>query len=130
LWDSLGIDFQIDTNDTCSTHVHISPDEDWKLEQVQRIACAALYFEAAFEFLLPKSRRGNEWAKSNRVDNALFKGKDVKTCIKEVLTRTTINDVANLMCNGDRHHGWNFTSFVDDDDPETIPLNSGVGLGA
>jgi len=111
LWDFVGMGFQIAVNDSCSTHIHVSPNGDWELEQVKRIACAALYFEGAFEFLLPESRRQNLYAKSNRVDNEQFKGLTVDQCIDAILGCEDIGKVAQKMCNGERSFGWNLKSF-------------------
>ena len=72
LWRLLANRWAIDSNESCRTHIHISPPTGWDDEQVKRVACGILYFESAFEFLLPPHRRGNQYAKSNRINNPHF----------------------------------------------------------
>lgn len=49
------------------------------------MAQSILYFEPAFEVLLPASRRSNIYAKSNRVDNPALQGlKSLGECFKKI----------------------------------------------
>jgi putative amidoligase enzyme len=58
---------QIKTNNTCSTHIHVSPGHGghWTLEELKEICLAIVYFEGAFLALLPPHRRDNYYCRSN-----------------------------------------------------------------
>ena len=84
---------------TCGTHVHVSPgNSEWTLEEVKNISQSILYFEEAFEVLLPPERRGNRECRSNRSDNPKLKHlHDLKTCFEKIRECTTIKALAHLM---------------------------------
>ena len=66
-------------------HVHTSPGDPnrpWQLREVQNISCAALWFERAFEVILPESRRKNEWSASIKADNRLLKDCTLPQCFQ------------------------------------------------
>jgi hypothetical protein len=44
----------IETNETCSTYMHVSLGSPWSLYDVITIACIVVYFELAFEVLVPE----------------------------------------------------------------------------
>ena len=84
---------------TCGTHVHVSPgDSEWTLEQVKNVSRSVLYFEEAFEVLLPPERRGNPECRSNRSDNQQLKDlPDLEACFQSIHQCTTIKAVVHLM---------------------------------
>ncbi|CAI7660082.1 unnamed protein product [Penicillium glandicola] len=62
---------EIVINDSCSTHVHVSPTGKYNwdyqsLDTVKRILCAYFVFEPAIQTLLPPSRRGNQYTRELR----------------------------------------------------------------
>jgi Putative amidoligase enzyme len=110
LWDFLRTFCRIETNPTCGTHVHISTpgNNQWDTESLKSISRSILWFESGFEVLVPQSRRGNEYAKSNRVDNPVFQGKTGPECFQLIEQCANNVDIVNLMNNdGDRHYAWN-----------------------
>lgn len=118
---------------TCGTHVHVSPgDSRWTLEQAKNVSRGVLYFEEAFEVLLPPERRGNRECRSNRYDNPKLKHlPDLGTCFQKIHECTTIKALVHLMnakdeyfsiaceeSNGekavtDRCYGFNFENLVE-----------------
>ncbi|KAK2809008.1 hypothetical protein FQN50_004282 [Emmonsiellopsis sp. PD_5] len=98
---------------TCSTHVHISRAEGYSVSDLKKIAQAIIYFEPAFEPILPPDRRGNEYARSNWIDNPSFGYKNLSRdqSIDYLETLTTIDQVIDTMCpNQSKYFGWNFVS--------------------
>jgi hypothetical protein len=105
---------RIETNKTCGTHIHVSPanGHEWQLEHVKSMARSILHFEPAFEVLVSAHRRGNEYTKSNSIDNPSFEHKTVAQCFDQIDQCTHVTDVADLMnANGDRYYGWNFLNL-------------------
>jgi len=116
VWVSIMGSCLIRTDQTCGTHVHISPlgNLQWHIESLKHICRSILWFESALEVVVPKTRRGNAWAKSNRFDNSKFQGKDIAQCFQLVDQCSNNTEIADLMNdNGDRHYGWNFTNLYD-----------------
>lgn len=56
-WDYLQQNYSIESNDLCGTHIHVSLIPVFELSDLQRIACAVIHFETAFEALMPPERR-------------------------------------------------------------------------
>jgi hypothetical protein len=113
LWTFLDSYMLIETHAKCGTHVHMSPLEGiWPLIHLKKICRSVLWFEAAFEILVPESRRGNRYCKSNRLDNPKFLGKSLKQCLVMIDDCQSNQDIADLMNNeGDRYYAWNFTNL-------------------
>ncbi|KAI9782445.1 MAG: hypothetical protein M1839_004931 [Geoglossum umbratile] len=114
LWDTLNLLCLADTNDSCSTHVHMSLGyEPWGVHHLKRIGYCVIYFENAFEMLAPEERRQNEYAKSNRHDNPRFLGKSDDECYRMIDACTSVSDIVHLFNNGeDRYFAWNFTNLL------------------
>ncbi|KAL9067293.1 MAG: hypothetical protein Q9161_006992 [Pseudevernia consocians] len=118
---------------TCGTHVHVSPgDSRWTLEQAKNVSRSVLYFEEAFEVLLPPERRGNRECRNNRTDNPKLKHlPDLGSCFQKIHECTTIKALVHLMnakdeylsiaceeSNGenavtDRCYGFNFENLME-----------------
>jgi len=122
-----------------------SPEQQWTLEGLQKIARSALWFESAFEVILPHSRRGNWFARSNKIENCLLRDLTFKECFEWIGKCQTINQLVWLMCPWDfgsqnpapmtfpqedrrvvlRLYGWNFANLDD------LPDNKGtIGTSA
>lgn len=119
------------THFTCGTHVHVSPGgSKWTLNQVKNVSRSVLYFEEAFELLLPPNRRENPTCRSNRIDNPKLRHlPDLHTCCAKIHACTTIEDLVLLMnakegaipfwCDGreitlpERCYGFNFNNLLD-----------------
>lgn len=63
----------LSTNRHCSIHVHISVAIGFTLQELKKIAQCIIHFKSAIEALVPPSCRGNEFAKSNWIDNPRFR---------------------------------------------------------
>lgn len=106
----------------CGTHIKVSQDPAWELEEIRRIALAVIHFETAFEALLPKSQVSDLHMKSNWLDSqplglsGLTRRESIAKIGSPSLT-TTIKQVVDLV-NGDeqeetkRHFAWNFCNLL------------------
>lgn len=115
---------------TCGTHVHVSPGgSKWTLDQVRNVSRSVLYFEEAFELLLPPDRRANPECRSNRIENRKLRHlPDLDTCCQKIHECTTIDALVRLMnanvivgensyeevfATTDRRYGFNFENLLD-----------------
>lgn len=81
MFDNVGKLATFITNKSCSNHIHISPGvprpgmpgPDWTLAELKRIACCIIYFEPAFQVLLPHSRRKNKFCKTSSKNSIVLK---------------------------------------------------------
>jgi hypothetical protein len=99
------------TNDSCGTHIHLSPEIDsWKLEDLQKLCCCILYFERAFEVLYPESRGQRaayeaaakaywraRYAKANWTDNPKLAKLPYEQCVEQIMGVKTIRELRHLM---------------------------------
>lgn len=113
LWTFLDDNMLIETHAKCGTHVHMSPLEGiWPLMHLKKICRCVLWFENAFEVLVPESRRGNHYCKSNQHDNPKFLDKSLQQCLGMIDECQSNQDVVDLMNNdGDRYYAWNFVNL-------------------
>lgn len=93
---------------TCGTHVHVSPGEgEWTLKQAKNVSRSILYFEEAFEVLLPPERCGNRECRSNRIDNPKLKHlPDLQACLEKVEECSSTKALIHLM-NAKEDDSWN-----------------------
>lgn len=117
MWSAVDAKYQIIPHKSCGTHVHISVAEGYNLGTVKRIAQAVIYFEPAFEALLPPDRRQNEYTMSNWIDNPHF-GHRNKSRLESIATLescSTIRQVVELICpEQNKYWGFNFLNIVND----------------
>lgn len=99
------------SNRSCGFHIHVSPQEGtWTMTELRNICIAIIYFEGAFEVLVPEHRRGNQWIKSNRADNpALAKLTDAQIFQRINACKNAV-EIADLM-HPDRYYAWNFKNL-------------------
>lgn len=117
VWECLQEISKIQTNDTCGTHVHVSPKElaTWSLGHLKRLSMAIIWFEPAIEVILPKQRRQNMWAKANHKDHPQFKAQTVENILHIINSCETIEALIECMNpQDDRYFGWNFTNLRED----------------
>ena len=90
---------EIMSDTSCGTHLHVSPGgSEWTLDQVRNVSRSILYFEEAFDALLPLERRWNRQCRSNRVDNPQLRClPDLDVCCQAIQECTTIKAVTHLM---------------------------------
>ncbi|KAK2607014.1 hypothetical protein N8I77_005726 [Diaporthe amygdali] len=116
------------SNRSCSFHVHLSPiGSSWSLKELQGISIAVIHFECAFEALIPETRRGNQFIRSNRFfGNALLEDLQHSECIKQIQLQKTVKDLAGLM-SADRYTTWNFENLKEDYRKGTIEFRQPPG---
>lgn len=113
-WDFIQTYSEVQTNDTCGTHVHISPSESasWSLGHLKRLSMAIIWFEPAIEVILPKQRRQNKWAKANHKDHPQFKVQTIENIFYTINSCETTDAIIECMNpEDDRYFGWNFTNL-------------------
>jgi hypothetical protein len=112
LWDIFNSLCLIQTNNTCGTHVHISPNIGFTIDSAKSVARAALYSESAINSLVPPDRRNNEYCKSLRRDNLNFVAGTAQECIKLVDRCSTLAELVELMNMNNRYWTWNFRNLL------------------
>lgn len=113
-WTFLQKYFQITANKTCGTHIHVSLEPCYTLQEIKRIAQALIHFETAFEELAPPDRRDNRAVKSNWIDSPaiLQRERSRWQLISDIEAEVEFDRVVELMQKrGDRNYCWNFWSF-------------------
>lgn len=94
--------------------MHVSLSRGFTLSDLKSIAQSIIYFEPAFEVLVPEQRRGNEYSRSNWIDNPNFGHRNLsrEKSIASIGTLRTIDEVIKVM-NPDqsKYFGWNFLSI-------------------
>ncbi|KAF9649033.1 hypothetical protein BDM02DRAFT_3114591, partial [Thelephora ganbajun] len=93
LWDCIEPPCTVWTNDSCGTHVHVSPNDNYTLAQAKAVARAVLYFEPAINALVPPHRLNNMWCKTFFPNNANFQGKEVAQAIARVDRVGSLEDI-------------------------------------
>lgn len=114
MWQYLEGDYYVTTNDSCGTHVHVSFIGGWTLPNLKRVCQSIIYFEPAIEAMLPETRLGNEYSKSNWIDNASLGRKNLsrQQSIEAIQKCSNMRDLVLLMNpphegNHDKMFGWN-----------------------
>jgi Putative amidoligase enzyme len=110
-WKFLKANYKITSDVSCSTHIHVSLMMQYSLEQVQRIAAAAIHFEEAVEALVPESRRINGSCRSSYINGPAGKVKQRSrgSLIAAIENTNNVSSVVGLMQHpGDKFYCWNF----------------------
>jgi Putative amidoligase enzyme len=112
-WRYLHQNYKVTANPKCGTHVHISLAPNYELRDIRRIAASVLYFEPAFEALVPKARRRNRYVKSNWMDSPWLARKNISRAesiaqIERASSEYRIMILAQGY--GDKNYGWNLWS--------------------
>lgn len=113
-WKYLQDQCHITTNRRCSTHIHLSLDPFYTIPEIKRIAQACIYFEPAFEAIMPPVRRFNPYAKSNWLDSPTLARGDTSRSelIAAIEGEVQADVIARLMQHReDREYAWNFWSL-------------------
>lgn len=114
-WRYLQNNYKITGNEECGTHFHISVEGGYAFEELKQIAMAALYFEPAFDALVPLHRTGgkcryaqNLWLEADhlaldnrsRLDSCTYieRMPDFKTFLNNINAET-------------KWYSWNFRSI-------------------
>ncbi|KAF9649035.1 hypothetical protein BDM02DRAFT_3114596, partial [Thelephora ganbajun] len=134
MWDCIEPPCTVWTNDSCGTHVYVSPNDNYTLAQVKAVARAVLYFEPAINALVPDHRLNKMWCKTFFPNNANFQGKEVAQAIARVDEVRSLEGIVELMNSPpnpftilDRLYTWNFTNLPN---PlrSTIEFRQGEGV--
>ncbi|KAH8691937.1 putative amidoligase enzyme-domain-containing protein [Talaromyces proteolyticus] len=110
MWRFLVTDFHISVNTSCGTHVHLSRVGGYSLADLKKICQSIIHFEPAFEAILPEERLGNEYARSNWLDNENFGHQNLsrKQSIAVINKVSSIRELVLLMNpHHDKMFGWN-----------------------
>ncbi|KAG8164617.1 hypothetical protein KVR01_004892 [Diaporthe batatas] len=103
--------YVFESNRSCGFHVHASPAAGaWSLQELKSICMAVVYFEDAFEAIVPEHRRGNQWIKSNTVDNPKLANLPTAQIFERIKACENAVEIADLM-HPDRYYAWNFTNL-------------------
>ena len=106
---------------SCGTHLHVSPGgSEWTLDQVRNISRSVLYFEEAFEALLPPERQWNRHCRSNWNDNPKLRClPDLEACCQAIQGCTTIKALTHLMNAKEENYVLSLYDVVAGENPET-----------
>jgi hypothetical protein len=109
-WQILKQSVDVDTNQSCGTHVHVSLTSRWTLRDIQQLSKAVLWFEPSFQAIVPPHRRNNIFCKAFTTNNPEFVGKTIQECLKLIEAKEDYIQVADLM-NPDRYYSVNFQNL-------------------
>lgn len=108
--------YEITTNTSCGTHVHLSRVGGYALSDLKKICESIIHFETAFEAILPEERLSNEYTRSNWLDNENFGHSNLsrEQSIAVIRRASSIQEVVHLMNpNRNKMFGWNFLYLLD-----------------
>ncbi|PYI09012.1 hypothetical protein BO78DRAFT_459563 [Aspergillus sclerotiicarbonarius CBS 121057] len=111
LWRFFALHYEISSNASCGTHVHLSRVGGYSLPDLKRICQSIIHFEPAFEALLPDSRLSNEYSRSNWLDNTNFGHGNLSRnqSIAVIEQASSMRELVLLMNpDHDKMFGWNF----------------------
>ena len=115
-WAYLQEHYKITDDKDCSTHIHISVEGGYSLEELKRIASSVIHFEPALEALVPDARRQVcGWARSSWIDSHDFaaKGASRASAILKISRVTDFQGLLRLMNpSSQRGYGWNFRAIM------------------
>ncbi|KAI1410318.1 putative amidoligase enzyme-domain-containing protein [Hypoxylon sp. FL1857] len=126
-WNFLETLYTVHVDKNCSTHIHLSLADGYTISQLKRLAQAVIHFEPAIEALVPPDRRGNEYARSNWIDNSNFGYRNLsrEQSIEQLEKCMAIDEVIRLMNpNDSRYFGWNFLAMKK---YKTVEFRRGAG---
>lgn len=91
--------------------MHLSRAGGYSLEELKKVCQCIIYFEPAFESLLPEERLSNEYGRSNWLDNANFGHRNLsrRQSMLVIQQATNMRELVLLMNpDHDKMFGWNF----------------------
>ena len=112
-WRYLQQNYKITATPKCGTHIHISLAPTYQVEEIRRIAISVLYFEPAFEALVPNDRRRNRYVKSHWLDSPWLARNNLsraQSIAKIEHAPLAINIMTLMQGYGDKDYGWNLWS--------------------
>lgn len=115
-WKYLKHGYAVTAGCDCATHIHLSVEGGYSLNELKRIAQSVIHFEPAFEALVSPERRAGslQHARSSWLDShhlALF-SRSRQHSIMFIDSLTDFYTLATVMNpDGERSYGWNFRSI-------------------
>lgn len=115
-WKFLQQHYHLTGDECCSTHVHVSVEGGYSLDEIKRVAQASIHFEPALDALIPPHRRGGncEFTKSSWLDSDHF-ALESRARLQSVAYIDKITDFHSLLLvmnpDNDKKYGWNFHSI-------------------
>lgn len=97
LFDSIKSTARMEDSRTGSMHIHVSPPVQWSMEKIKSVCRGILWFEEAFEELVPEYMLQNQWSFSNSVDNPELRGLDLLECFDLIDHCTSKAELVHLM---------------------------------
>lgn len=103
----------IETNNTCGLHIHISSGRGtWGLRTIKDLCRNIFYFEEVIDDLIPKHRVGNDLIRSSRQSSAQLRDKTARECLAIINRCYSLPQIINAMNdNGSRYFAWNFVNL-------------------
>ncbi|KAK7707092.1 hypothetical protein SLS64_007301 [Diaporthe eres] len=113
---------------SCGFHIHLSPmGGDWTLDELKGISIGIIHFEQAFEAMIPETRRGNQFIRSNRFfGNEQLKNLKHSECIAKIQSQKSVKGLAMVM-SSDRYTTWNFENLKEDSRKGTLEFRQPPG---
>src|SRR3569833_2580618 len=72
VWSVLQLQFNPVVNGSCGTHIHVSPEADWTLDQAKQLSRGANYYFHQLISLVPLERVMILYCKGNRITSELI----------------------------------------------------------
>ncbi|KAK6523027.1 hypothetical protein TWF281_002449 [Arthrobotrys megalospora] len=125
VWKCLEENFDIESSEKCGTHVHFSPLDWYKLDDLQALATAIIFFDPLIDGLIPE-RQFNQHCRSNTWFSQLCPFSDgdegwsysyqtsfrrIESCREKV----QLADHMSPEINNRRHMAWNFMGIFNRD---------------
>ena len=113
---------EVEVDNGCATHVHVSPKKEkvWSLQQLKQVAKAIIYFDGAFKKIWAPSRREHDLTQSNKRDNYKLKGLGFVEYCERIDNCASNRELINLMQAGQsktaqqtRDYAWNFENTAE-----------------
>lgn len=103
----------IETNNTCGLHIHISSGRGiWGLRTIKDLCRNIFYFEEVIDSLIPKYRVGNDLIRSSRQSSAQLRDKTARECLAIINRCYSLPQIINAMNDsGSRYFAWNFVNL-------------------
>lgn len=117
-FDGLKMYVVLSTNDTCSTHVHMSLPGGWHMEHLRRIAKSIIYFEPALCVITPDKPDRRNWALRNRQEHHKFMPMSTEAIFEAIDGLQTLEEVPRLMNSAPpsgyptKYFSWNFKELM------------------
>ncbi|KAI9676457.1 MAG: hypothetical protein M1817_000614 [Caeruleum heppii] len=120
VWRVIDDNFEVNTNDSCGTHVHLSPWFGWSLKQVRKLSKSVFFWEAEMGQYMPPERMIYKYCLFNAdasKDPKLHsvytaaKDKDFRTIYEWIDRFGTERELAQALSQG-REVAWNFRNLL------------------